>query len=349
MEKFIFILGRDSNLSKQEIFSYLKARSIEYNLLDESEIAIVLDLPSINTKNMIKELGGTQKIAKVIESFNGLYNGKENKIKYAISKYSEECEDLRADLKSYFKSLGVKTTIKKSHKHKQEYLNPSEAQDIIEIIQYNGLVAKTLAVFNPRESKKRDTKKPHTAKTGDISIRLAKILINLAQLDNKKSLIQPLCKRATLVQEAAIMGINTQGIAKNKEDLIICKENIEWIKKQYNPKGKIYLTTIYNSVKRADVIILKHTIRIPLKIRDSEARQIIKDIDAEYTKTITKLKTKANKIILITPTLRSKSKKEWDVSIQDLCNRLSLTAQEPISFDEAQGRTKQIWILEKKV
>ena len=62
---------------------------------------------------MIKALGGIQKIAKVINNIDNLYHGKENKLRYAVSCYSDEdVSDLKSQLKNYFKKEKLKASIK---------------------------------------------------------------------------------------------------------------------------------------------------------------------------------------------------------------------------------------------
>ena len=105
METFIFVLGRDPELSIEELLTYLESRNIEFEHVEDSDIAVVLNLPSVNAKNMIKELGGIQKIAKSITKIDNLYYGKDNKVKYAISNYSEDDEtEIKSQMKAYFSS-----------------------------------------------------------------------------------------------------------------------------------------------------------------------------------------------------------------------------------------------------
>src|SRR3989344_2651833 len=93
MPKYIFILGRDPELSQKELFSYLEARKISYGVEECSDIACVLEIKTISPEKCIKDLGGTQKIAQVIDSFDNLYMGTKNKVRYAISKYREKGKD----------------------------------------------------------------------------------------------------------------------------------------------------------------------------------------------------------------------------------------------------------------
>ena len=140
--KHLLILGRDPSLSIEELYSYFKARNIKFKILKEYKDALIVDLPSLDFKKVIKELGGIQKIAQ--EMGDNLYNGKENKLKYAISNYtSGDITEIKAELKAYFKSLGVKAMLKKSH-HKQAFLTPSEAQNVLEILVYDDFIGKTV-------------------------------------------------------------------------------------------------------------------------------------------------------------------------------------------------------------
>lgn len=356
MEKYIFILGRDPELSKEELFTYLTARNITYSILDQSDIAVILTLDSINAPSMIKDLGGIQKIALIIESFDRLYQGNKNKVRYAISKYSEEEEDLKDELKAYFKAEGIKATIKKSHHQEQEYLTPSEAKNVVEIMQYKRNVAKVLAVFNPNEYKLRDTKRPVQRPLHTISIRLAKIMINLSGIKPKETLLDPFCGIGTIMQEAMLMGIPAIGIDKDKSCIEASQKNLQWIQKHYNLTLSFRLIhgdarKVSILVPRVDSVATEPYMGPFIKGYPTlqEAKKIMKELIPLYTELIGGLlKVTRNKIVIITPRFRTRAKIEVPLDLAPILEKKEIKWKGPLLYSSPTSKMlREIWIIEK--
>lgn len=211
MKDYIFILGRDPELSILELSTYLNSRKIAYKLNRQKGAVALISMEPQDFKSMIYRLGGTSKISEIIEDLDriDLYRGKSLKIKYGISRYDEtDITNLKEYLKQRFKEEKLKATLKKS-KHKDDYLSPTEVikQNLltegIEFIVFDGMIAKTIAVSNILQYIERD--KPSLR---SISIRLAKILINLAGLP-KGTIIDP--AKVTIAREAKSLGYRTSG------------------------------------------------------------------------------------------------------------------------------------------
>jgi tRNA G10 N-methylase Trm11 len=355
MEQFIFILGRDPELSKLELFTYFDARKVEYKVVEASDIAIILELVSINSKKVIKDLGGIQKIGRIITSFDGLYNGKDNKIRYGMSRYTEDEEDLFQDLKKYFKELKVKALLKKSHHHKQLYLDPSEAQGVVEIIQYKGIIAKTLAVFNPNEFKKRDTKIPVPRKSHQLSIRLTKILINISGARDNDHVLDPFCGSGIILQEAMLLGMHTIGLETDEDYLSASQKNLTWVKKQYNPKGSFKLINQHRKkvatvVPSSDFIITKPYMGPELKYypRESEARKTVTKLRPQYSNFLKEFKKVVKKrLVFVSPRYKTKSKKEYVLLRPAFVERHGFNIVKNIVYSSSGSRMDlDIWVVE---
>ncbi|MBU1930816.1 hypothetical protein KJ972_04890 [Candidatus Micrarchaeota archaeon] len=105
------------------------------------------------------------------------------------------------------------------------------------------MFCQTISVSNPKEWKQRDEKRPFKDNKEIISIRLAKILVNLVGLKEKQTLLDPFCGYATVLQEALLTGLNILGIEKDTHKSQVAQKNLEWIQKQFSTKGTI---KIYN-------------------------------------------------------------------------------------------------------
>src|SRR3989338_9779700 len=66
-----------------------------------------------------------------------------------------------------------------------------------------------------------------------ISIRLAKILINLAGVKKNETILDPFMGIGTIMQEAMLMGINSIGLDKEGRRVSHAKKNLAWFKKSY--------------------------------------------------------------------------------------------------------------------
>ena len=105
---YLFVLGRDGELSKIEVESLLETKGINYKITDFNKNCLVIDCENINPK-IINELGGIIKIAKVISSSNRydqieenlekgeLYTGVNNKIEYSIDAFNTDLDSLVQD------------------------------------------------------------------------------------------------------------------------------------------------------------------------------------------------------------------------------------------------------------
>lgn len=367
MQKYIFILGRDPELSQKELFSYLEARKIHYEVLDTSKVALVLQIKDISAERVIKDLGGTQKIAEIIDSFDNLYMGTKNKVRYALSKYGEqgveeqteeeeEKDDLRAELKAYFKKEGIKATIKKSHREEQDYLNPSEAQNLVEIIQYKEYRAKVVAVFNPKEYKFRDTKRPAQRPLHTVSIRLAKILINLSGAKPRDTILDPFCGIGTVLQEAMLMGMEVIGVDKEQFCIDATKQNLDWIRKEYQCRESYRLIhsdarQIAKYVTSVDCVATEPYLGPFLKKypSEAEAKRIALELFLLYQETLNNvLKCTKKRIVFITPRFRTTAKREIPVNLAPYLEKKGLAFEGPFLYASPTSRIlREIWIVKK--
>ena len=90
MKEYIFILGREPELSFLEIISYFKAQGVVYKVVEYKEEVAIFLLKEFEAENLVKRLGGTVKIAEVFLDYE--YKGEENKLNWGISVYKEKGE-----------------------------------------------------------------------------------------------------------------------------------------------------------------------------------------------------------------------------------------------------------------
>lgn len=229
MREYIFVFGREPELSFLEVVSYFQSHDVNYKLAEwKKEIAIFL-LEDLDFDVLIKRLGGTVKIAEVFLEYK--YKGSENKLNYGISIYSGDGNRLKNYLEIEFKKEKVKAVFRKP---REKIFMPSEvfAKNLLEFLVYGKYYGRTIAVFNPKDYKERDETRPKQILLHQVSLRLARILINLSYA--RHNLLDPFCGVGTILQEAMISDIEVYGVDIDNESVDASRENLKWLKEKYN-------------------------------------------------------------------------------------------------------------------
>lgn len=174
---YLFVLGRDPELSLLELECYFEARNIEYKILEYSREVALVSLQKLNLNKLIKELGGTIKIAEVFSdsgnlseiehSFNNMNLDVDKRLDYAISSYNSSLQDfIKEILKERFRKEKIKVFYKKPARKTDRFLTPSEIIDKkliengLDIVIYKNSIARTIVIFNPFDYQERDLKRP---------------------------------------------------------------------------------------------------------------------------------------------------------------------------------------------
>jgi len=255
--QYLFIFGRDSALSFGELISYFKKENIENKLVDFNESGAVFEIKNFDLRR-IKEFGGIVKIAKVeliFENLNDLNFDELGILDYFPEKFAYGINFFgnfnRGELSELFKKYFKKRRFKYLELKGQEInsgilISPTDVikkkliesqSDFVFFGAKKKYFARTIAVSNVLETEKRDLSRPSKNPLEAISIRLAKILINLAQIRKGEILLDPFCGIGTILQEAYIQKIDFRGVDISKErvkDAIINLKSIG-----ANPEKKI--------------------------------------------------------------------------------------------------------------
>ena len=364
--KHLFILGRNIELSKQELCSYFKRK--QNKILSESldKNGLLLDLENEIPQETIKDLGGIIRIGEVLAYSNNItvelekysiYNGESNKLNYVLWNFSKNYPNVEDYLKKRFKSEKLKATQKHltdkiEMQNKEEYYIPSSKllDEEYFIFQENGTdyFGKIIQQPNYEEIEKRDMEKPFRRESLAISPRLAKILVNLAE--PKQILLDPFCGVGTIMQEALLQNINIIGIDKDKKVTEDAKKNMEWFnfpKENYQiinfDSTKINISEISAIATEPDLgQILKKT---PQK---KEAEKTLNEFEKLIIQVINNLKKKIlGRIVFTSPYIRV-GKKRLSCNIENICEKTNYKLIQQIpEFRENQVVGRMIYILEK--
>ena len=341
MEKYIFILGRDPELSILELKSYLKSREIKHNILESTKEILLIELPALDFKKMIKDLGGIVKIGKT--NFKHFYDGSNKNILYGINNYSYK----QIDIRDKFEEEGVKAYLNAKGR-----ISPSKSLNLDEeFIIFKNHIAKVVAVFNPKDYKKRD-KRPHLDPLRVSSIRLSKILINLSGAKEGSLLLDPFCGLGTILQEALLMNIDVIGIEKDKVIANKCKENLEWIKKKGWEVIDGDSESLSRYIKQADCVATEPYLGPFLKNYPSEenAKRTARFLEEIYTNVLRQLKKVVKgRIAIITPWFRTKNRKDIKINFRNILRKTGFEPlpQYPINYGEESLVKREIWVIER--
>lgn len=237
MQTYLFFLGRNKNLSLLELVSYLIRKELNYKIVKITDYYAEILIKDFDPKTSIKELGGTVKIAEFID-INKIKIEK-NKIIFGLTIFYNDIR-LITQLYDLFKKEKVKAIQKKPRKN---IFAPKESRKLdLELFVFKNKIAKVISNSNPSEFKQRDEQRPYFDKLKVTSLRLSKILVNLSQVKETQTLLDPFTGAGSILQEAMLLGINVIGIDIDKSSVEGTIKNLEWIKNKYklNTNFQIY-------------------------------------------------------------------------------------------------------------
>jgi len=353
MEDYLFVLGRDKELSLLELICYFKGKNINYVLKDESADIVVISLDKTNFN--IEELGGTVKIAKVICKFkdkNELISSLEkldlpNKNKVYFSINDDSAKEL---LIKKFKEFSIKSYYKSNVK------DPSSALKLdLELIRFKDNLARVIQISNPKLYKRRDETRPRFDEKKVTSIRLAKILINLSQA--KKEIFDPFCGNGTLLQEALLMNLDAYGLDIKIDE---AQENLKWLAGNFKIKNrfKLYRGDAGNSsrfIENIEAVVTEPYLGPYLKsyLKYNEALRLMLELENLYKKVFNELNKITGKVVILFPAIPTKDRRKIKVNVKKVISGTefrdcSYEIKLPIIYKHKGSiLEREIWIFEK--
>ncbi|HLC78557.1 MAG TPA: DNA methyltransferase [Candidatus Nanoarchaeia archaeon] len=319
--RYIFILGRNPELSKAEVFSYIKKsgnKIISYKINSNS---ILIELAKEIDKNCIKHLGGVISIGEVLCDINenqldavDVYGGVENNITYAIWNFSDDLNYDKVVL--YLKARLRSEKLKASQKNLNGLMKMQDGKDI-RIVQglvdeeyfvFDDLFGKVIQRSNYEDIEERDMKKPSRREALSISPRLAKIMINLSQVNEGETLLDPFCGVGVILQEALIQNIKVIGIDRDSEAIRGANENLKWGKFRKENYFLINWDSRKQRVPRARVIVSEPDLgrvlkKVPMRGEALSTLRYYEDLVIDVINNLQRSVT--GKIVLTAPLIRT--------------------------------------------
>ncbi len=282
---YAFELGHQPHLSVAEIISVCNRLSISYHSVTTIGSFFVIETEKpLDTQLLIHTLGGTIRIAQHIETTGTdlttitqhLEHTTEGKIQFSLS--GPNSKSLALEVKKYLKSNGrsvryieSKNTATVIHNHLIEKRG--------EILSVGNEWYVTEAIQDIESFTKRDYDRPRTdSRSGMLPPKLARIMINLAEVPTTSHILDPFCGSGTILTEALSLGYTHVSGSDNSEKAVEdSTANVGWFLKEKphdNVRTAIHLasaTKLENVLKkeRVDAIISEPYMGKPLRGHES--------------------------------------------------------------------------------
>jgi len=374
--KYLFILGRNPELSVKEVFSYFnkeKIKILNYSLIKNG---LFLEINEEINLDIINEFGGVISIGKVILGGNleflkkeisqkMIYSGTKNNITYVLFNFSDidSFDKIREVIKKKFRNEKLKATekpltgIMEMQNGKRINIVGSKIDEQYFLFSLDSKLfyfGKIESSYNYNSLEKRDMEKPFRREELAISPRLAKIIINLSEVKTKGKIIDPFCGIGVILFEGLLKNLNVTGIDIDKNAIEGAEQNLEWGK--FSNKNYKVLINDSSKVKfneNFDVLVSEPDLGETLKKfpTKEKADEILKKFENLIIRVLNNFKNNVKgRIVFSSPFIMTMEKKRKGCDIKNILNktRLKLVKGFPIEdfrYNQVVGR--QIFVLEK--
>lgn len=262
MNKYLFILGNNYELSLIEILNYFKKNNIKIINKIYSNIFLIIETENIIKKEIIENFGGVIKFCNFIEETKKINSEKlvniikqnniNEKIFFGISIYNFDINinKIGLQIKNELKRSNISSRFVTSSEkdlssvvvQKNKLLSERGFEFVIIEFKNKYLIAKTESVQDFEKYSYFDFGRPNRdSKSGMLPPKLCKIMINISDSKKEDIILDPFCGSGSIIQELILLGykniigsdISNKAIEDTKKNLNWLKENIEI---KINPK-----------------------------------------------------------------------------------------------------------------
>lgn len=360
--KYLFILGRNSELSVLEIRSFLKRTNNPILNEERKENALVLDLESPLDAGSVDILGGTLSIGIVLCNVKDIdkkeiYMGESNKFNYCIWNFSDKTEEISEYLKKRFRKEKLKTVEKKltgrmslQEGGKREILSSNLIDE--EYFVFENSFGKIIQRTNPKKIEERDIGKPVRREELSISPRLAKIMINLSEIKENERLVDAFCGIGVILIEALTQNLSVIGIDKNNEAIVSAKANMQWFDFPVKKYQLINNDSAKVRISKVDVFVSEPAFGRLLKKtpNEKEAKIMIENFEKLMISVLMNMKKYVEGRFVFSSPLIKLDKKRIGCNFEKISNLTGLKLVEgfPIAeFREGQIVGREIVVMKK--
>ena len=400
MKTFLFILGKNPGISLAEIACCMEAFSVPFRVREVSAVFLAAEADGL-PEALMNRLGGTLKIAEVFFSAAGnkgleeiagemerkvdfprLFRGLPEKAVFGMSTYATGNE--QAFFSGFFKDKmrdeGIKAGCigsgSRPFLQHTEVVKKHLVEKSAEFVACSGrefYMGRTVFVHNPFEFQKRDVGRPAQRTIYSLPPRLCRIMINMAGLQ-KGVLLDPFCGIGSILQEAALMGLDIRGIDIDKNCVNSCIKNLSWLDREYRVEIKDANRKIlsgssdnlanYFTGNSINAIVTEPYLGPPLKKRPGakEAGGILGGLEGRYRKWLRSMLAvlrPRGRIVIVSPCFRT-GRGIMQLDVEGMAKGLGATAIDPLKryniphsfpfldYSERHRTLRKISIIEKQ-
>lgn len=267
---YIFQLGRDGDISTLELIRVLNSEIGRLpEIVNLDNFIIMKDGVELDVEDLMIRLGGTLKIAKVFHTAESFDPNFVNRIDFYFPK-SFELYVSSNDSELAKQALDELNNFKKKNKLRGSMLLSDESKikpfagefekvkdSMGEVIVLKGdqyYFAQVHGYTDTNEFKFKDEARPVQKFTHGTSFRLAKMMVNILDLEEGEVMVDPFCGIGTFLIEGMLAGLDVIGIDNDPEVIKGAKKNTQWAKQTYelNNNCEIRLADSTHEVYQAD-------------------------------------------------------------------------------------------------
>jgi tRNA G10 N-methylase Trm11 len=271
---YAFILGRVYTLSLAELIEVLQKKDITFVIRAISKEAVIIETEqSLDFEQLQRELGGTIKIAKILDV---LKKRERDSVNFALQNYFKPSTLKKDYFKEYVgkkqfglsvyllnpmvQALGeprrlgmfIKKSLQVSGISLRAVLPEFNALSLPSVnVTKNSLlqkgaeicvfadidrifVGKTLAVQDFEDYGRRDYQRPvRDEKQGMIPPKVAQIMLNFSGAAKNANILDPFCGVGTILQEGILLSYKVYGADINQTAIFNSEKNLEWFRNRY--------------------------------------------------------------------------------------------------------------------
>jgi tRNA G10 N-methylase Trm11 len=350
--KYLFILGRNVELSIEEVKSFLEREKINFKIISKVSNGILVETDK-KLENIVDKFGGVISIGEVLVEGNfkeiakqldkqKLFFGKGNKLNYVVYDFDgKDFDEIQDYLKYRFKDEKLKATEKKvSGKIKLQdgHFASKVSSNLIDeqFFVFENCFGKIIEFCDYKKIEKRDMGKPVRREELSISPRLAKILINLSQVKENETLLDPFCGIGVILQEALLQNINVVGIDVDKKAITGAKQNLKWFKFDEKNYKLINGDSSKVEIPKVNVIATEPDLGELQKKKPSpeKAKEIISGFENLMISVLNNLKKNVSGKIVFTAPLVFSGKKKYSCDFEKIAKETNLKIEKGFPIDE---------------
>lgn len=341
--KYLFILGRNIELSVEEVRAFFRRNGFSFKEIGLIDNGFLVETNNTLAKDAIDQFGGVISIGEVLASGKAkeifdeldkkmIYFGEENKVNYVLFNFNaEDLNDVSFYLKQKFKKDELKATRKNltgNIKLQGGQFIPNVASKNIDeqYFIFENHFGRIIQKSDYEKIEERDMKKPVRRNELSISPRLAKILINLAEVKSGETLLDPFCGIGVILEEALLQNIQVVGIDRDKKAIVSAKENLKWFKFDEKNYRLINGDSLKIDIASADCIATEPELGGLLKENPSKekAREITKDFENLIIHALQNLKRNVRGNIVFTAPLILSRKEKFSCNFNEIASKAGL-------------------------